>query len=41
MNPLIKWSGGKAGEISKIEPYIPNYNRYVEPFLVVESYFFI
>jgi len=40
MNPLIKWSGGKAGEISKIEPYIPNYNRYVEPFFGGGELFF-
>lgn len=40
MNPLIKWPGGKAGEISKIEPHIPNYNRYVEPFFGGGALFF-
>lgn len=40
MNPLIKWPGGKSGEISKIEPYIPNYNRYVEPFFGGGALFF-
>lgn len=40
MNPLIKWPGGKSGEISKIEPHIPNYNRYVEPFFGGGALFF-
>lgn len=40
MNPLIKWPGGKAGEISKIEPYIPSYSRYVEPFFGGGALFF-
>jgi DNA adenine methylase len=30
---LIKWTGSKRGLSSKIQPYIPNYNRYIEPFL--------
>lgn len=40
MNPLIKWPGGKTGEISKIEPHIPNYKRYVEPFFGGGALFF-
>ena len=32
MNPLIKWPGGKSGEISKIQKYIPEFKRYIEPF---------
>lgn len=32
MNPIIKWPGGKSGEISKIESLIPSFDRYVEPF---------
>jgi DNA adenine methylase len=30
--PLIKWPGGKAGEIEKFRHLIPEYDRYVEPF---------
>lgn len=33
MNPLIKWPGGKSGEIGLIQGDIPEYERYVEPFL--------
>lgn len=40
MNPLIKWPGGKAGEISIIEPYIPEFSRYVEPFFGGGAMFF-
>ena len=40
MNPLIKWPGGKSGEIDKIEKYIPNYGRYVEPFFGGGALFF-
>lgn len=32
MNPIIKWPGGKSGEISKFEALIPSFERYVEPF---------
>ena len=32
MNPIIKWPGGKSREIDKIQPLIPEYDRYVEPF---------
>lgn len=40
MNPLIKWPGGKSGEIDKITPYIPGYKRYVEPFFGGGALFF-
>lgn len=40
MNPLIKWPGGKSGEIKKIEKYIPSYDRYIEPFLGGGALFF-
>ncbi|MBQ8940432.1 MAG: DNA adenine methylase [Firmicutes bacterium] len=40
MNPLIKWPGGKTGEINIIKPYIPNYNRYIEPFFGGGALFF-
>ena len=32
MKPLIKWPGGKAGEIKKFEHLIPSFERYIEPF---------
>lgn len=40
MNPIIKWPGGKSREISKIEPYIPSYRRYIEPFFGGGALFF-
>ncbi len=40
MNPLIKWPGGKTGEIDKIKPYIPQYKRYIEPFFGGGALFF-
>lgn len=40
MNALIKWPGGKSGEIAKIEPYIPKYKRYIEPFFGGGAMFF-
>ena len=33
MKPLIKWPGGKTGEISRILHLIPEYDRYIEPFV--------
>lgn len=30
--PLIKWPGGKAGEIDRFRHLIPEYERYIEPF---------
>lgn len=40
MNPLIKWPGGKSGEIDKIEKHIPSYGRYIEPFFGGGALFF-
>lgn len=40
MNPIIKWPGGKAREIDKIEHLIPDYKRYVEPFFGGGALFF-
>ena len=40
MKPLIKWPGGKSGEISKIEHLIPKYERYIEPFFGGGAVFF-
>lgn len=40
MNPIIKWPGGKSREIDKIEHLIPDYKRYVEPFLGGGALFF-
>ena len=34
MKPVVKWVGGKAGNIQYIKEMLPeNYNRYYEPFL--------
>lgn len=40
MNPLIKWPGGKTGEIRKIEHLVPEYDRYIEPFFGGGALFF-
>ena len=40
MNSLIKWPGGKSGEIKNIEHLIPKYNRYIEPFFGGGALFF-
>lgn len=40
VNPIIKWPGGKSREIEKIKPYIPSYDRYVEPFFGGGALFF-
>ena len=40
MNSLIKWPGGKSGEIDKIIPHIPRYKRYIEPFFGGGALFF-
>lgn len=40
MNPIIKWPGGKAREIDKIEPFIPKFDRYIEPFFGGGALFF-
>ncbi|MDO4476225.1 MAG: DNA adenine methylase [Lachnospiraceae bacterium] len=40
MKPLIKWPGGKSGELGEILPYIPEYDRYIEPFAGGAALFF-
>lgn len=40
MIPLIKWAGGKSGEIKYIEKIIPSYERYFEPFVGGGAVFF-
>ncbi len=40
MKPLLKWPGGKSGEIKIIKKYIPSYDRYVEPFFGGGAMFF-
>lgn len=37
---LIKWPGGKAGEIDQFKKLIPEYNRYIEPFMGGGALFF-
>lgn len=37
---LIKWPGGKAREIKYIEPLLPEYERYIEPFFGGGAMFF-
>ena len=31
--PFIKWPGGKGAEVAQILPLIPEYDRYIEPFV--------
>jgi len=40
MKPLLKWPGGKTGEIKLIEQFIPQYERYIEPFFGGGAVFF-
>lgn len=40
MNPLIKWPGGKSGELEKINSLIPEFDRYIEPFFGGGALFF-
>jgi DNA adenine methylase len=40
MLPLIKWSGGKRDELAHILPHVPQYNRYIEPFVGGGAVFF-
>jgi DNA adenine methylase len=40
MMPLLKWPGGKSGEIEKIEHLIPKFERYIEPFMGGGALFF-
>ena len=40
MKPIIKWPGGKSREIDKIKSFIPEYDRYIEPFFGGGALFF-
>lgn len=40
MKPLMKYAGGKSREISKIQPLLPRYDRYIEPFFGGGALFF-
>jgi DNA adenine methylase len=40
MLPLVKWSGGKRDEIKHILPHIPEFERYIEPFVGGGALFF-
>lgn len=33
LKPLIKWPGGKSSEIDRFASLIPDYDRYIEPFV--------
>jgi DNA adenine methylase len=33
LRPLIKWSGGKSEELNYIVPHVPDFDRYIEPFI--------
>jgi DNA adenine methylase len=40
VKPIIKWPGGKSGEIKNFEYLIPKYDRYIEPFFGGGALFF-
>jgi DNA adenine methylase len=40
MKPLIKWTGGKSGEVKNIKELIPKFDRYIEPFFGGGAVFF-
>jgi DNA adenine methylase len=40
METLIKWPGGKSGEIDKFKDIIPKFDRYIEPFFGGGAVFF-
>lgn len=40
MKSIIKWPGGKTNEIKTILPFIPQFKRYIEPFLGGGALFF-
>jgi len=40
LRPIIKWPGGKSGEIEKFLPLLPEYDRYIEPFFGGGALFF-
>ncbi len=33
MKPIIKWPGGKSTELDQFIPLVPDYDRYIEPFV--------
>lgn len=41
MKSSIQYLGGKANEIKYFKKYIPEYDLYVEPFLVAEVFYLI
>lgn len=40
MRPLFKWPGGKTAELPIIRPLVPDFDRYVEPFMGGGAVFF-
>ena len=40
LKPLIKWPGGKASELDRFVSLIPDYSRYIEPFVGGGAMFF-
>lgn len=40
MKPILKYRGGKSGELSSFKKYIPKYDRYIEPFFGGGALFF-
>ena len=41
MQPMVKWAGGKSGELAKIKAFLPQkINRYIEPFVGGGAVFF-
>lgn len=40
MKPIVKWPGGKSEELERIRPWIPEHDRFVEPFLGGGAVFF-
>ena len=40
LKPLIKWPGGKGSEIGRFASLIPDYDRYIEPFVGGGAVFF-
>ena len=40
LKPLLKWPGGKSSEIDQFLPLIPEYDRYIEPFVGGGALFF-
>jgi len=40
LKPIIKWSGGKSDEIKLFQSFIPEYSKYIEPFVGGGSLYF-